>query len=100
MNLYAREKTNGASVAAVDVAGEESPHPTIYDLCNAAGQFHQRLGIARSLQPTTEVNTIFDGISFREFILSRPAITDLSTSAEEPPATRARVRHREVQSCS
>jgi glycosyltransferase involved in cell wall biosynthesis len=100
VNLYPREKTNVATVAAVDVPGEESPHPTIYDLCNAAGQFHQRLGIARSLQPTTEVNTILDAISFRKFILSRPAITDLSTNAEEPPATRARVRHREVQSCS
>ena len=79
VNLYARQKTDAAAVAAVDVPSDESPYRTITDLCDAAGQFSQKQGTTRALEPTTQVTTIFDAISFRKFILSRQATTYLSS---------------------
>jgi glycosyltransferase involved in cell wall biosynthesis len=78
VNLYARENADGAAVAATDIPSDESPYYNIADLCDAAGQFFQDQGTTRALEPTAQVNTIFDAISFRKLILSRLAITDLS----------------------
>jgi hypothetical protein len=87
VNLYPRAKADPAAAPIVNIPADESQYRSIDDFCDAAGQFAQKQGIAPALEPTAEVKTISDALSFRKFILSRQPVTDLSSRRMQTEVT-------------
>lgn len=79
VRVYPRAKTTSADLTPKKAKrGDQSPYQTIYEVCKAAGDFFNAEGGRLGLEPTREVSTILDAISFRNFILARQVTTDLS----------------------
>lgn len=78
VKIYPRAKTPTTDLPAREKRGDQSPYQTIYEVCKAAGDLFRAQGGSLGLEPTREVSTILDAISFRKFILARKVTTDLS----------------------